>query len=188
MYKMIVILLVILLNLGLVVDITQKPEKGDLILCLGGGWHDRIDKSIELYNQKYSNKILYTWKDLFTAKSITFSKYKRLIENGINKNDIIHIDENRVLNTYEELKEAKEYIISNGFKKVLIISHPAHSLRIKIIANTLLDYKKDGIEIISIASSSRKWNKWFIYSEQEAVVTTFKELIKLPYNLIKYSF
>lgn len=190
MIKTMLVTGLVLFNLGFFLDICEEAKKSDIIAFLGGGWYDRIDKGIYLYKNGYSgsNKLIYTSWDLFSSKHITFSKKKRMIKSGISENNIVHIDERKVINTYDELKEIKKYLISNKLKKIMIVSHPAHSLRIYLTANLLLDYKKNNLSIINISASDRNWNKYFIYSNFESFKMAYLEIAKIFFNLIKYTF
>ena len=42
------------LNLGKWLDVTEKPQRSDIIVCLGGGTLERVKKSIELYKNGYA--------------------------------------------------------------------------------------------------------------------------------------
>jgi len=42
-------------SLGKWIDVTEKPVKADIIVCLGGGTSERVQKAVSLYAQGYSS-------------------------------------------------------------------------------------------------------------------------------------
>ena len=76
-------------------------------------------------------------------------------------------------------------IKNNNYKSITIVSDPYHTRRIEILAN-LFDFKKSGIELNIIGTDLNWWNKSNYYKEKKAIKAAFTELIKIPYNFIKY--
>ncbi len=54
-----------------------------------------------------------------------------------------------------------------------------------MLAN-LFDFKKAEIELNIVGSDLSWWNKSTYYKEEKAIKVAFSELIKIPYNFIKY--
>ena len=187
MYKFIIAtFLFCMLFVGSFLDQTSEAEKSDVIVALGGGWHDRIDKAISLYQQGYSNqkRLIYTHKREFNSKTISFDKQTRMNERGIEDKNILHWPKTK--NTYEELVKLKEYLIANNYKSAIIVSHPAHSRRIRLFAKYLLNYEKSGLSITIVKSSNREWDSTFYFLNPNALKMSMSELLKIPYNFIKY--
>lgn len=176
-----------ILNLGKYLDISKKPEKSEIIICLGGGVYlQRIKKSIQLYKNGYSseNLVLITGGTAFTIKdSMQDSRIKYISKNESNINYVYHP---YVKNTFEELSFLKEYMKENGFKKVLIISDGYHSRRISILAD-FLDFEDTGLTYTISSANLKLWNKEKYYENTYSLKTAFSEFIKIPYNFIKYS-
>ncbi len=194
--KLLIIFFVILLfiyifvNLGKFLDITQKAVKSDVIVSLGGPSGIRLQKALVLYKEGYSrsNKIIYTGSDhINKAYSQSLSKYKYLLKNNIKKENIIHIDGSIISNTMEELFFIKKYLLKNNLKSVIFVSHPQHSRRIRILANIIASYKKDGILVTIVACKVTNWDKNKYYKKKNSLIAALSETLKLVYNLIKYS-
>jgi uncharacterized SAM-binding protein YcdF (DUF218 family) len=110
------------------------------------------------------------------------------VNHGIKNNNIIHIDETKISNTMEELFEIKKHIINNKLNSVLFVSHPTHSRRIEILANTFANYKESNIDIsFASADYTKSWDKNFYFLHYESTKLVFLEAIKIIYNYIKYS-
>jgi uncharacterized SAM-binding protein YcdF (DUF218 family) len=183
-----IIIIIIIINLGNLLDLTDIPKKSDVIVILGGGKDTRIKKGLELYRMNFSisNKIIFTGKDLCDSVLPRFYFSDYLKNNNIIDNNIINISD--VSNTMEELEKLKKYLLVNDLKSVLFISHPTHTLRIKILANLLENYDKENI-VINFASADHThvWSRQFYFLEWESVKLVILEYLKIIYNLIKYS-
>lgn len=189
-YFLYLIFLFIFLNIGNYLDLTNSTKQSDIIVVLGGGKDARIKKGLELYNKDYSlsNKILFTGSDLYDEVLPLFYRSAYLIKNGVKETNIIHIDQTIISNTMEELFEVKKYLIKNNMKSVLFVSHPTHSRRINILANTIANYDSHNIKIsFAAADHTGVWNKDFYFLKYDSIKLVFSETIKIFYNLIKYT-
>lgn len=189
MKKVFFILAILLfINLGNILDFTKKPIQSDVIVVLGGGKDSRIRKGLELYKEKnsISNQIIFTGSDIYDSiiPKMYFTKF--LLDNGVDKNSIINI--RNITNTVEELIEVKKYLKQNNFKSVLFVTHPTHTLRIKLLANLLEDYEKENIKINFVSADHTKvWSSPYYFLELESIKLVFSEYLKIVYNLIKYT-
>jgi uncharacterized SAM-binding protein YcdF (DUF218 family) len=183
------ILILIFINLGNFLDITNTISKSDIIVVLGGGKDARIKKGLILYKQNYSksNKIIFTGSNKYDMVLPIFYRYDYLVKNGVKSSNIIHIDETVISNTMDELIAVKKYLLQNNMKSVLFVSHPTHSRRIKILANLIADYDINNIKI-SFASADHTyvWDKQKYFFNLISIKLVFLEILKIPYNLIKY--
>lgn len=188
--KKIFFILVILLfiNLGNFLDLTTEPKKSDIIIVLGGGKDTRIKKGLELYKENFSNsnQIVIPHKN-FTNAVLSKGYLENFIKKyEINESMIIYLE--RLPNTVEELIEIKKYLKQNDFKSVLFVTHPTHTLRIKLLANLLEDYEKEDIKInFASADHTKVWSSQYYFLELESIKLVFSEYIKIVYNLIKYT-
>ena len=189
MKKIFFILTILLfINLGNFLDLTTEPKRSDVIVILGGGKDARIKKGLELYkeNLSISNQILFTGKNLCDSVLPRFYFSEFLENNGLNRNNIINIK--NISNTAEELTEIKKYLKQNNFKSVLFVTHPTHTLRIKLLANILEDYEKEDIRINFVSADHTKvWSSKYYFLELESIKLVFSEYLKIVYNLIKYT-
>jgi uncharacterized SAM-binding protein YcdF (DUF218 family) len=189
MKKIFFILTILLfINFGNFLDLTTEPKQSDIIVVLGGGKDSRIKKGLELYkeNLSISNQILFTGKNLCDSVLPRFYFSEFLENNGLNRNNIINIK--NISNTAEELIEVKKYLKQNNFKSVLFVTHPTHTLRIKLLANYLEDYEKEDIKInFASADHTKVWSSQYYFLELESIKLVFSEYLKIVYNLIKYT-
>ena len=130
---MLLLLTFVFLNLGKWIDVTEKPVKSDIIVCLGGGTIERVKKSIELIEQGYARKQLF----MLIGESWYNQPYIKKNYPGIN----IVIDESPK-NTKEEVLFIKQYMKKHSYKSALIVTDPPHSGRVKLLT-TLVSVESD---------------------------------------------
>ena len=176
-----ILLILFFLNLGNFLDVSKNAKNAELIVCLGGGEKNlRIEKSISIYQN--GNLLLITGGTEFTIKNPM--KDDRI--SYLAKYPNIKYEYNPSLkNTADELLYVKKIMKDYNFKNVSIISDPYHTRRIQILAD-LFEFDKADIKLNIVGSDLSWWNKSTYYKEEKAIKVAFSELIKIPYNFIKY--
>lgn len=181
----------IFFNLGEFLDVSQKPVKSDVIVCLGGGEKYRIETSVELYNKNYSiqNILLFTGDNrskIRKEKNMDDKRIEYIKKNNFKNINIIY--EKNVQNTKEEILFIKNYLILNNYRSAMIVSDAPHIRRIKSLIS-LLKVNKDEKLIFNLVSSNNNWwNKKKYYLNKKAQVFALKEILKLTYSYIAYGF
>ena len=176
-----ILLVLFFLNLGNFLDISQEPKKAELIVCLGGGKNlIRIKKAVSIYQD--GSLLLVTGGTIFKEKDSL--KDNRILY--LSKYSNIQYQYNLSLkNTAAEIFYIKEIVKKNNFKSVTIVSDPYHTKRIEILAN-LFNLKKPGFDLNIVGSDLNWWDRSNYYNDRRAIKAAFTELIKIPYNFIKY--
>ena len=179
----IIIISFLVMNLGSFFDITKKPEKTDVIVCLGGGGIERLTKSLDLYLKGYSksDKLVLTGTTKFNKKE---NKIAFFMRHGIPREKIIFLK--GTSNTMYEVLILKNYLLKNNMKNVTFITDPPHSRRIIFLANTIAKYTRDGLSCFVVGSDVAWWNKESYYDNNKAIRFVISELLKLPFNYIVY--
>ena len=136
--------------------LSDHVQKADCILILGntvnkdGTLSDRlrsrVDKGLELYQQKFAPKIIVSGglgkEGYYEARQMQ----KYLLSKGVDPNDIIVDD--KALTTYETMINYVLIAKRNSFNSVIIVSQFYHITRSRAMLNSL------GIKNISTAHSS----------------------------------
>jgi uncharacterized SAM-binding protein YcdF (DUF218 family) len=170
------------------INVTQSPVKADLIVCLGGGYVERLNKGIQLYKEGFADKIVFTGSGIGTIDKndqFGFWKIPFFEEHGIIKNDIFFLK--CIKNTYAEIKSIKEYMQKYGYKTVLIVSDPPHSNRIQYLVE-LFQYKKNNLKVKIIASDVWWWNQNKYFDSFRSFWEAMKEVLGMGYYYIRYTF
>ncbi len=182
-----VIFVSIFTNLGEFLDITEEPKKTDVIVYLGGGERERMEKALELYKLGYSktDKLIFTSSLTFYIDNKTvIDKKVYFTEHGIIEHNLVHAK--KVKNTMEEVLFVKNYMLRHNLKSVIFVSDPPHSRRIIFLAQSIADYKKSGLSCSVVGSDVNWWDKKHYCRQRKAIAMTVSELIKLPYNYFVY--
>lgn len=181
---------IIFLNLGRFIDVTQKPLKSDIIISLGGDNGCRLETALKLYKEglSASGKLMYTGREAIgPSYSLSLSKKKYLENNGVQTQGIIHVDKSIITNTMGEVFFIKEYMLRHNLKSVIFVSHPQHSRRISTLAKYVADYNSAGLDFIVASCHPEWWNKEHYYMNELAIKVSIREALKLIYNFIKYN-
>ena len=177
----------IFINLGEFLDITEEPQKTDVIVYLGGGGPERMEKTLELYKLGYSKtgKVIFTSSPtLHIDKKTVIDKKVYFSEHGIPEHNIVHAKKTK--NTMEEVLFVKNYMLQHKLKSVIFISDPPHSRRIIFLAQSIAKYNEANLSCSVVGSDVNWWNKKYYYREIKAIAMTVSELIKVPYNYLVY--
>lgn len=137
--------LIVFVNLGRFFDITDEPRKVDIIVYLGGGSIERIEKTLELYQKGYSQsgKLIYTGHRLYQTTGKNYKLYDKkefFISHGILATNLIY-DKKNTGNTVREVKFVKKYMLAHQLHSVIFVTDPPHSRRVKMLAEHIANYE-----------------------------------------------
>jgi len=172
--------------MGKKLDVTQEPTKADIIICLGGGYVERLDKGIELYKERLASKIIFTGNFTVALNSkdkLGFWKINYFKEHGVLGNDVSFLENTQ--DTHEEIKSIKKYMLKHHYKKVLIVSDPAHSKRINYLIN-FFQYTKNGLSAKVISSDVAWWTTSAYCNTFLSMKESIYEILGNIYYYIKY--
>lgn len=159
----------------------------DVIVVLAGSLFDRTEKAIELYQQGYSDKILFTQPEHLPEEHPLADPIKN--EQSINRalldyyqipvEKVLH--GNRVvLSTYEEAVSVREQMESRSLKSAIVVSGYFHSRRAHEIFDSV--FQNTGISIIIAPAEEEghtitdwwKSEKGFLLVQNEALKSAFR--------------
>lgn len=178
------------LNLGKLLDVTKPPQKMDIIAVLGGDWSgNRIKKGLELYKKKYSKSglmIVNRWSQIYVEENGTVytNDAGYLKGHGVDEKRIIQIS--GAGKTMYEIRAIKKIMNAKKLHSVIIVTDPPHSRRVSMLADTLENYRKDGINFIIVGAEQKWWDKKHYYKNNIALSYALEETVKLLANYFKY--
>ena len=132
--------------------------KSDIIVLLEGDGFNRYKKAADLYNNGYSNKIVFSGAITdYNYGSFPFEDIlPKLLESGVPKESIIH--EKKSSNTLEQAIEVIDIAIKNKWNKIILVATHDHQYRAYLtFLKQVLEKKK---EILLFNSPVRNL-KWF---------------------------
>lgn len=183
-------ILFIVPNLGNFLDISEAPKQSDIIICLGGGTIERIEKTVELYKQDFSfRKIILLTGDNRTKKdidnNINDERIQYLRENNIEESNFFH--EKLLTSTVEEVIFIKKYLKENNYHSAIIVSDAPHTRRIKYLLENIAKEENNNLIFNLVKSDTKWWKKETYYLEKKAQTFVISESGKLLYSFVKYS-
>lgn len=128
----------------------SNPQKADLALVFGTRHREAIKKAYELYQTGLAPKILISGgKNRVTGENEAMEMNRKLIELGVNKDDIILEDQssNSLENVLFSKKIIDEKIGFKKIKKIIAVVKHYHSRRALM---TLKKYFPENIELMTV--------------------------------------
>lgn len=169
--------IIFVLGTGFYLSPQQNPVKSDVIVVISGGQTTtRAQKGIELFEQAYAPKIVFSGAAIDDGPSNARQMKRQALEAGVTPSSI-QIDEVSQ-NTYENAVRSKEILQNLGAKKIILVSSPYHLRRAKMTFEQVLgaDY-----EVVPVASFDNRWSKSAWWTTPFGVRITFSELFKVLY-------
>ena len=188
-FGVLLILLIYGFNAGKILDISQKPQKVDVIVVLGGDWTGyRVRKALTLYKNHYSRKkriIVNGCQQIFLRekRKVYRTEISYLVGHGIPRENIDTA--NISGNTMDEIQWIKKYMLNNGYHSLIIITDPPHTRRVSMLTK-IADYGENGIKVILIGADVPWWNRTRYYEDVQALRYMVFETIKIPFNYLAY--
>jgi len=182
-------MIIVLMNLGKFLDITDQPQKADIIVCLGGGYAERLEKSLQLYKHGYSktDKIILTGSLIgrLSKENIKgINKIKYFKEHNVPEKNIVFTEDTS--NTMEEVLFVKDYMLKHHYTSVIFISEPTHSRRISFLAKFVNNYDDANLSYVIVGSDVKWWNRDHYYKNKRARRVVMYEISGLIHNFITY--
>lgn len=162
----------------------DEPAKVDLIVVLGGGRGDRVNKGLELYNQGFAPLILVTGfnSEVAEFRRLYVDLYKGFLRNNGVSEDRIYLD-CLSKSTFEEAVNTCAFMEKKGLKSAIVISDPYHMRRVKYC----FDKAADGKEIRFVyIPSDLKWFQGTWWRDERGLFLATDEMLKWVYYLWNY--
>jgi len=133
--------------------IQDKPEKADIIICLGGGSGERLQKAVELYKKDFAPLILIGdpgWSDPEVREFFLEAEKQFLVHKGIPPESILK--DPTTDSTFCEALHARDYMSSHGLHSALVISDPYHMRRVKYAFKKV--FQDENIKLIFVPAKT----------------------------------
>ena len=156
--------------------VKDNVHKADAIVILSGDWElGREDKGAELYKEGYAPKVIRVL-EMKNKEVVLLSKllnlnltqeeiYSRFFESrGIPKEALI-LGDRVATSTFDELKAAREIILKNDLKSIILVTSDYHMRRTIMTAKWLFMHKQ--VKIYNAANYSKDFHpaEWWLHEE-----------------------
>ncbi|HHW37908.1 MAG TPA: YdcF family protein [Bacillales bacterium] len=168
---MILVATMMLTKAGEFLVINEKPIKSDVIIMLSGGGIERLEKSVELYQQKYAPFLIISngSEDNLALAAQTI---------GVECESLIL--ENRAKSTRDNAFYTKELMEKYQFDSAIVVSSDYHMRRVK--SNFAHAFRGSGIRLTYASASSPGYDPERWWSTKTDRRITVIEYIKLVGN------
>ncbi|RPF58284.1 YdcF family protein [Abyssicoccus albus] len=180
--KLMVIFIILLLLFldSLNLNYSEKPKKSDVIIMLGGGGPERMEKTAELYRQGYANKVMISPVIEHETSTQSVALAMKL---GINREDIIH--ERHAYNTFTNATYTLSIAQQLEYDSAIIVSSDYHMKRSKMIFDRENRNRFDLTYVSALPQDGTRW-----YMKKDALQNWSSELKKYwgyQFRLYKYT-
>ena len=168
----------------------SNPKPCDVVIALGGGLTERIEKAVELMQQGYAREILLPLPEELAPDAV----YKDLLEmerrmckavlelRGV-ASDKVHWSSEPLYSTYAEIKFIQRWMKQNGDRSAIIVPGLFQSRRAKWTADRM--FKGSGCDILVIPAPEQVVSATNWWTNEEGIVTVENEYIKNIYYIVK---
>ena len=165
------------LLVGFYLSPQDKPIKSDVIVVVSGGQTtSRAEKGIDLFEQGFAGKIIFSGAALDDGPSNAFNMRDQALASGISPNSI-YIDE-KSQNTYENAINTKKIVDELGAKNIILVTSPYHQRRAnKTFENTY----GENYTITGVSAIDDRWSKQNWWNKGFPLFISLSELWKLFY-------
>jgi uncharacterized SAM-binding protein YcdF (DUF218 family) len=184
----------ILIKLGEYLIVEHKPEKADLIVCLGGEDPIKTLGAIDVYNKGLAPYIFrgkeedpdgldYLRKTIKDYPS-SFDLFMQTIRGFGIRDEAVLSSEERVGSTIDEARLVRKIVFERGFKSLIIVTSLIHSRRSWLTFEKV--FEGDDIKIISIPSHYQLFDPKDWWKKRRYIKDLIVEYQKLIYYMIAY--
>jgi uncharacterized SAM-binding protein YcdF (DUF218 family) len=170
--------------------IVQDPlSKADAIVVLGGGMQTRPFEAARLYHEGYAPRVLVASPELKTTDKIGITAgdsevtKQILSKQGVPDSAVVEFGV-EVSSTYHEALALHSWIRKTGVKKIIIVSDPFHTRRVRWLFKKEL--QSAGTEILAVAAPSLKYDSTNWWQTEQGLIEFQNELIKYAYYRVNY--
>ena len=158
---------------------TDELAPADVILVLGGGYPRRAYHGVDLFEQGYADRVLFsggTYEDACVTISDPCSSLAAAVREGLPASSAI-ITTELAQSTYDEALALRELATDEGWESVILVTDPFHTRRTGLAFRALMP----DVTFMLSAAPSPKFNGARWYATEDGLVMVFTEFIKLGY-------
>ena len=172
----------------------HKPERVDLIVCLGGNNIERGLAVSDAYNAGLAPLIYISRPrvpdgyDMLEGKNVKYPEEADLLEVFLKDLKIpekaVIRDDTYVENTFDEAVCAKKEVVKRGFKSLIITTSPTHSRRAWRTFKKV--FEGTGVMIYSLPTEYSNYNPETYWRERKYLKEVILEYQKFLFYVLKY--
>ena len=160
-----------LVAVGAILIVSDPIQPVDAVVVLSGDDGDRLALAIEMHDQGIAPKLVIT-DTTEEANELLVQEARR---GGFAPGDII-LTTIQVRNTVDEARAVRELAQNNGWKGVMVVTDPFHSLRTRVVFRRELRQLDLEVLVRPVVGHWFRSTTWFLYPQ--GWVYTINEIFK----------
>jgi len=158
--------------------------KADAIIVVSGGQtRTRAERGIELYNQGYAAKLIFSGASLDDGPSNAREMRQQALRSGV-PDEAILVDE-AARTTFQNATNTRQVAVSFDAKTIILVTSPYHQRRTDM---TFVHVFGPGYSFINQSSYDNRWSKAAWWASPFGVFITVSELAKVVYIAASQSY
>ena len=164
-------------------------SQADAIVVLGGGVQTRPFEAARLFRDGYAPKVLVASPERkptdemgLTAGDTEITR-QILLKRGVPDSAIV-VFGNEVSSTHEEALALRDWLEQTGAKKIIIVSDPFHTRRVRWLFRKEL--ATTGAQILAAVAPPLKYTVSNWWQTEQGLIEFQNELIKYAYYRVRY--
>ncbi|MHB1627560.1 MAG: YdcF family protein [Bacilli bacterium] len=163
--------------------VNQTPVKSDVIIVLGGGSRDRVQRAVELFRRGYAPEFIMSGGAMYNARQSQAEHMRQqAMDMGVSQRDVIL--ENRSNSTYGNAVYSRSLVVHRRFTSAIVVSSDFHMRRVQFIFDKV--FSKTGVRLTFCAAPSRQFDPGFWWRTPRSAEITLIEYSKLAVYWIAY--
>ena len=172
-------------NAGRWLDYSESPVRSDVIIVLGGGPPQRVDKAVQLYREGYAPILLTSGGAVYNPWSDQAQEMaKQAEEMGVSQRHILL--ENHSQSTYENAVDTLAILEAHHFTSAIVVSSDYHMLRVAF--DFTRAYLGSGIRLTYCAAPDPYFHPDDWRANPISIQTTKSEYLDLIASVLFYTF
>ena len=161
------------------------PTQGDIIVALGGGGIERVQRALKLYREGYAKRILLTGLHRTSGMASNHHlhwKSRLLVDGGVPQEALFFDDQSG--DSHDEANNTAVLMNTRQWKTALVISDPPHLRRLELVWGSAC--AQHGLQYRLIATEPTRWDASRWWHDPVWAKFVSMELLKLAYYTVAY--
>jgi uncharacterized SAM-binding protein YcdF (DUF218 family) len=166
----------LLVIIGMLLVTSDGQKKADAIVLLSGGGKNRNAEAVRLFKDSAATTIVLTQTSGKGSSATMAETRSQLVKDGVPSYQI-QTAYGTATSTYDEARQVAKLAKSAGFKSVLVVTDPYHTLRARILFAGELGVEGVKVRVAAVTGHWYQPISWMFSREGWKVTTT--ELVKI---------
>lgn len=162
--------------------VNQSPRPSDVIIVLGGGPPERVQKAVTLFRDGYAPWLLMSGGAVYRSHESQAAMMAKQAEGlGVPARAIIL--ESRSQTTYQNARFTERILAARHFRSAIVVSSDYHMRRVMLVFTAA--YQQSGIRLTFTAAPDKTFDPTRWWANQSSAYTTVSEYAKYLVNWVQ---